>query len=86
MIYNTCEGCFSHMGGGNCRINLENECAKDERRMYKPTRESGIFGDVVEAWSWAIRHGHSDDCRVERRGSGWVVLWEGQHERTDDDR
>ena len=77
-MHDTCEGCFNHMGGGCCRINLENECAKGERQMYKPAKESGPFESVMLAWLWACDKDLEQNCLIVRRDSGHVVVWEDE--------
>lgn len=33
--HTSCEGCKHHLGGGMCRINLEDECGKGEHEAWK---------------------------------------------------
>ena len=48
----SCESCHHYLGGGQCRINLERECAEGEHEAWEPTctkeLPERIFIDLTE--------------------------------------
>lgn len=37
----SCATCANHLGGGDCRINCEDECGKGEHELWEPdTKEA----------------------------------------------
>ena len=38
----SCAGCRHYLGGGHCRINMEDECGEGFRQLYEPKEWGGV--------------------------------------------
>ena len=49
MKYNGCQGCCHYLGGSQCRINAERECADDDYQLWEEvSHERDRYDDYPE--------------------------------------
>ena len=75
MMRESCAGCAHDLGGGQCGMSVERECADGGHEAWTPRT---VFGDAAEAARYHDEYMRGMSFHARQMGNVYMAKWEAR--------